>query len=219
MRPEQRANVASARRPAGHTLAARAANDARALTTHVRRAVARLEPGVRSELVARPELVDEALDALARRIGENGSAGIRRLGTPAAEPLSVADGEAWVEERTIRRPLAENEDYAGAREIAELVGISRQAVHARRERGTLIGFFHGRRDALYPREQFDEHGRVVPGVGEVLATFGGDGWQAWSWLTRPCPALDDARPLDRLRQGRVDEVVAAAHGELQGDFA
>ena len=177
-----------------------------------------------SDARTRPELVDEAIGALARRVDAEGrdapgSSRPYRLGTPASAPLSVADGEAWVEARTTRRPLAENEDCAGAREVAELAGISRQAVQARRMRGTLIGFFHGRRDALYPREQFDGRGRILPSLGEVLEVFDGDGRQAWSWLTRPCAALDDARPLDRLRDDAVEEVVAAARGHLQGDFA
>ena len=229
-----RAGKASGQRPPARSTSARTRSDAQVLTAHLKRAVSGLEPGVRAALVARPELVDEAIDVLAHRVEAehrdtkrpgsgtrktSSSSGSCRLGIPAAEPLSVADGEAWVEARTTRRPSGEDGDYAGAREVAELVGISRQAVQGRRMRGDMIGFFHGRRDALFPREQFDERGRVVPGIGGVLAVFDGDGWEAWSWLKRPCAALDGARPIDRLRDETVDEVVAAARGHRQGDFA
>ena len=145
----------------------------------------------------------------------------QRLGTPAAEPLSAADGEAWVQGRTIHRPATDDEDLLGAAAVADLVDVSVQAVHARRARGALIGFRHGRRDVWFPRAQFDERGRTVPGLAEVLAVFDGDGYAAWCWLTAPSLALDEDRPLDRLwRAGRsaVPEVVAAAHGPLQGDF-
>ena len=185
----------------------------------VERAVDRLDPAARSTLIAHPEALDRALRLVTSTPEAEDDA--ERLGEPAAAPLSAADGDAWLRARTVHRPIGDDEHLLGAAAVADLVDVSVQAVHARRARGALIGFRHGRRDVWFPRDQFDGRGRTAPGLAEVLAVFDGDGYAAWCWLTAPSLALDEDRPLDRLwRAGRsaVPEVVAAARGHLQGDF-
>ena len=197
-----------------------ATRERRRATELVESAVGRLDARARAALIERPERLDRAL-----RLATAPSKGTRRaerLGTVAAEPPSVADAEAWTAARAVRRPDDGEGELLGAAAVADLIGVSVQAVHARRARRALLGFRHGRRDVWFPRAQLDERGRAAPGLGEVLAAFDDDGYAAWSWLTTPSPALDGARPLDRLWHGpreAIAEVVAAARGHLQGDFA
>ena len=53
---------------------------------------------------------------------------------------------------------------------------------------------------------------------ERIVPFFGDGYAAWIWLTTPRPSLDGVEPLVLLNQGECDRVIAAAAGDMQGDF-
>lgn len=67
----------------------------------------------------------------------------------------------------------------------------------------------------YPAFQFD--GRVlVPGVAEVVKALMPaveTPWTVASWLTSPRSGLGGRRPIDALRQGQVDDVLAAARDD------
>ena len=188
------------------------------LSERIERSLGRFDEPTLGALLEHPEALDAALDAAVRRVLDvDANRAPERLGSGPIRTLSDEESRARVSARTVSR--AEDEEYLGVNEVVELLGLgSRQAVHGRRERGRLIGFVNGRRDVLFPRAQFDERGRVPPGLAEVLELFGGDGWEAWAWLSTPSAALDDGRPLERLRAGDLELVLAAARGHLQGDF-
>lgn len=192
--------------------------DRQVLEQRIGQAVSRLDDRARRALLNEPDAIYTVLDATARRLSEKGRVAPERLGSRADdETLSPADARAWIEARTIVRPV--DDELVGAGDVATLLGLgSRQAVHGRRARGALVGFVNGRRDVLFPRAQFDERGRVVPGLADVLAVFDGEAYEAWSWLTASSAALDDDVPLERLRSGDIEIVIAAARGHLQGDF-
>ena len=72
--------------------------------------------------------------------------------------------------------------------------------------------FEGR--TLFPGFQFDEDGRPLPGLSEMLAAlrgrFGDSDWAIASWFTSPNPHLPSkARPVDVLAK-EPDAVTAAA---------
>ena len=102
------------------------------------------------------------------------------------------------------------------REVAELLGISRQAVGKRRRVGKLIAVRAGNRAYEYPACQFEDTG-VIRGLEEVLGALTDDveGWMQVAFLVNPNESLGGESPLDLLRQGEVDSVVRAAriHGE------
>lgn len=163
-------------------------------------------------------VLDSAIETAAKTIErvDGDVRAVERFGSRAAEPLPALEATRRLDVRT---RAIDPEGLIGAAEVAALLGVgSRQAVHARRERGQLLGFRNGRRDVHFPREPFDERGRVAPGLAAVLALFDGDAFEAWTWLSTASSALDEARPLDRLRGGDIDAVIAAATGYLQGDF-
>lgn len=105
-------------------------------------------------------------------------------------------------------------------EAAALLHLTRQAVDKRRRAGTLIGLDHGRRGYLYPVWQFTQEG-ILPGLQDILTTLAEDGLEGWdqlAYMLSGDPRLGGLRPLDALRQGRVDDARAAArlYGEQGG---
>lgn len=111
-----------------------------------------------------------------------------------------ADDRAWAEQLG---PVYRQAD------VARLLGKSKQAVSA--DRGLLALAL---RDGSlgYPVFQFDGR-RALPGLRDVvgeLAPVVATAWTTASWLTSPHPDLGGARPVDALREGRADEVVALA---------
>lgn len=109
-----------------------------------------------------------------------------------------------------RRVFTENGGLLSAEKVADALTISRQAVEKRRKAGKLIGVSLGRRGFGYPVWQFNEAG-VLPGLEKVLTTMeGSDGWTKTAFLTSPNSALNGRKPLDRLQDGKLDEVIRAA---------
>lgn len=95
------------------------------------------------------------------------------------------------------------------RQVAELLGKSRQAVSA--DRGLLR---LAMRDGTvgYPVLQF-EGDRILPGLREVvhtLAPAAATSWTVASWLTSPSADLDGETPIERLRRGEVSNVMTVA---------
>jgi hypothetical protein len=115
-----------------------------------------------------------------------------------------------------RQQLAEAEGGSlSSEETARLLHISKTAVLKRLEAGRLLAWREERLQAArFPRWQFDQHGRVLAGVEEVLAILNQDeGLDAWGkilfFLTEK-GGLEGRRPLDLLRGGKLGEVRLAA---------
>lgn len=117
-----------------------------------------------------------------------------------------ADDRAWAEQLG---PVYRQGD------VAALLGKSKQAVSA--DRGLLrLELRSGR--IGYPIFQFDGR-RVLPGIREIvgiLAPAVETPWTIASWLASPQPSWQSRRPLDLLRAGAVDEVLAAARRMARG---
>jgi hypothetical protein len=87
--------------------------------------------------------------------------------------------------------------------------VTPAAVHARRQRGTLLAVRQANGEFLYPACQFTDEGSL-PGLGRVLAAFQVEGeWTRLSVLLSPAPSLDGEAPLDALRRGDVAGAVEA----------
>lgn len=102
---------------------------------------------------------------------------------------------------------------AGA--VAELLGVKPAAVHARRQRGTLLAVAKANGEFVYPACQFGPDG-ALPGLGRVLAAFTVEGpWTRLSVLLSPAASLGGATPLDALVRGDVDGAAeaVASYGE------
>lgn len=102
-------------------------------------------------------------------------------------------------------------------EAAELLEITRATVYAWIKSERLLAWRATRRGVLIPTEQIIRPGEVIPGIAQVLAVIG-EPEAAWDFLNEESAFLDPkkwVRPIDALREGKVDEVVAAAHSFLE----
>lgn len=146
---------------------------------------------------------DETRAALAERLA----------GGYAYMPAERAELEAWalLARATDRRALLAGALKTG--QVAELLGRSRQAVHDRAAEGALLAI-NDSGEHRYPAWQFDPSAKrgVVPGLPDVLATLAVDPLSKARWLTRPNAVLEGRSPLDALKNGEQERVIAEARG-------
>jgi hypothetical protein len=121
----------------------------------------------------------------------------RRAAEAALAPLIWAEavGERW-----------------DTTEAAEFLGVTRQALHDRVKRGTLLGI-PGQGVTWFPTWQFDFAGRQVrPVVGPLLQVFRGmdkplEAVEIAAWAQLPQAELDDVAPADWIAEDRPEEPV------------
>jgi excisionase family DNA binding protein len=103
-------------------------------------------------------------------------------------------------------------------EAAEALEVTRVTVYAWIESKRLLAWRATRRGVLIPAEQImGGAGEVVPGISDVLAVIP-DPEAAWDFLSEESAFVDpdsSVRPIDALRQGKLEAVVAAAHSFLE----
>lgn len=106
-------------------------------------------------------------------------------------------------------------------DAADALGISRQALHKRVIKGTVLGVMRGRSLAI-PCCQFEQFGvksKTVTGLGRIIALFrqaqAGD-WSALQFLVEPDPNLVGT-PIAALRAGKAKAVESAARAYLSLD--
>lgn len=109
-----------------------------------------------------------------------------------------------------RRMLNSEGGLLSAEKAGELLTMSRQAVEKRRKAGRLIGISLGRRGFGYPAWQFSERG-TLPGLEAVLdALKPHDAWTKLVFFSSENAATGGQKPIDALRSGHVEKVIAAA---------
>ena len=119
-----------------------------------------------------------------------------------------------------RQQLAEAEGGSlSSNEVASLLGISKTAVLRRLEAGRLVAWREGRLQAArFPRWQFDRHGRVLSGLERVLTILYRnqrlDAWGKILFFLQIEGSLGNKRPLDLLREGRLEDVCLAAEAYI-----
>jgi len=100
-------------------------------------------------------------------------------------------------------------------QVAEVLGISRQAVDKRRLSNQLLALTQGKRGYSYPSFQFDD-GRTIPGLEEVLGELKSlDPWMQMVFFTNPHERLGVKTPIERLQKGSIEDVksIAVEYGE------
>lgn len=136
-------------------------------------------------------------------------------GRPRTESIELARrlARAVLEQDVADQGWAEQVGPAFAQaDVALLLGVSEQAVSKSR---SLLRLRQRDGRPVYPVVQFDGR-RVVPGLDRVLASLlaSVEALTAASWLTVVRADLHGRRPVDALREGEVDRVLALAE-----DFA
>ena len=112
----------------------------------------------------------------------------------------------------LKQKLIEAEGGCGnSEEIAEMLGVSRQAINQRRQRGKLIGLSRGKGKNIYPLWQFTDTGKTLSGLEAVLEQLSEvDPWTQVAFFLNPNLRLENKTPLEMLRIGEVEPVVISA---------
>jgi hypothetical protein len=115
-----------------------------------------------------------------------------------------------------RQLLAMEDGTASGQELADALGISRQAVDKRRRAGALLAVPTGSGDWRYPWWQLKD-GKVLRGFEEVMAVLDPlNPWTRMDFFLSPDERLGGRRPLDALRKGdrgELDLVLQSARAE------
>lgn len=100
-------------------------------------------------------------------------------------------------------------------EFAARIGLrSRETIRKYREKGWIFGWLKDTRSYRYPAWQIHCK-KLLPGLAKVLAVFKEKELfhplSIIGYFLTPSDALEDARPLDLLRKGAIDQVLADAN--------
>lgn len=180
----------------------------------------RLAPAVHRLVDVSPD--QELLNALSTKTGMDalihlvsGDAVANEVAAAVDDPLREARARAA---KKMTELLSAEGGPIGVEAVAKLLGIGRAAIDKRRKTGALIGIEDRRREILYPSWQFTSTG-LLPGIDDALkAMIVVDPWMRMQFFLSRDNDLGE-RPLDALRQGRANEVLAAANrfGRLGDD--
>jgi uncharacterized protein (DUF2384 family) len=194
-----------------------------ALSAHIAGAAAAAVLNLPAE--ARQELTKRQAELMrgVRRLVETFSDDVRRgkikLAVPeTVEPsrgeglgqiVSAEEGKRLLRKFAVARKI---EDWAGpvagASEISRDYGIPRSTLHRWQHSDEVIGLLKGTKKHVFPVEQFID-GRPARGISAVVGLAGGHR-VAWLWLRQANPVLSGRKPIDLLKQDRIDEVVDTA---------
>ena len=171
-------------------------------------ALQRMSAEMTDEMLLAALAAPSDLGTLARAIGDS------RLSDPAMQidPLAPAIARS-LEHRKILLGLAG--PMMSSTQVADLLGLSRQAVDKRRAASRLLALRMGS-DWQYPAFQFVD-GSVLPDLDRVIASQEGvDAWVVLDMLLAQDSALGGRSLLDALRQ-RDGQAVARALSQTQAD--
>jgi excisionase family DNA binding protein len=177
---------------------------------------------VEKPLTVRPALSRAAVQFVEKHPNEVTGIVANALEAAALEAGLVSLKDRVLPEALGRLVVSRNSDSNEGRvlsisEAAELLEVTRVTVYAWIESKRLLAWRATRRGVLIPKEQILGAGEVVPGIAQVLAVIP-DAEAAWDFLDEESAFVDSensVRPIDALRQGKVDAVVAAAHSFLE----
>ncbi len=109
---------------------------------------------------------------------------------------------------TIAKPWGA--EMIGVSEAAARLKVSRTTIYDWAEKGMLLAWRSTKRGLTIPAEQIIGEGRLVEGMDKVAEIIG-DPELSWEFLRVEAAFADrTARPIDILKDGRVDDVLGAA---------
>jgi len=149
--------------------------------------------------------------------GNNGSGviNVRRI-TASAGVKKKAFHPAEAGKRIVDQlKLADGGALTG-KDLKELYALTPATLERRRNQYGIIYWRDAKHAFHYPRWQFNEAGALLHGIKPVLKTFQSrDEWRVMRYFLTPRQQLDGEKPLDLLRRGEAEKVIAhaKAHGE------
>jgi hypothetical protein len=111
------------------------------------------------------------------------------------------------------------EEMLSAEEFAELLGVSRVTVNAKRQRHEVLALEGAKRGFRFPAWQIDENGKPFDVLPRLFELLGDSPWTVYRFLVQRHAELEGASARDHLRRGRADQVLEAAESVARGAFA
>lgn len=131
---------------------------------------------------------------------------------PDVRALAVLEGVRIVQEDLRRSGGAYDLDQVRTL----LRGISRQAIDKRVQEGSLLAVPGPSNHRSFPTLQFNADGTVVEGLKSVREALPTDNsWTVLNFLAQPDDRLKGRKPIDLLKEGKVELVVEAARRMAQ----
>jgi hypothetical protein len=115
--------------------------------------------------------------------------------------------------------IAEEGGSLSADEAAKEIGLSKTAILNRYHHGHIIGWREERQNAVrFPVWQFSQH-HVIPGIEQTLRVLNQEGriddWGRMLFFLQKNRRLNGRRPLDYLRENKIEPVLVAAQGYVE----
>jgi hypothetical protein len=105
---------------------------------------------------------------------------------------------------------AEGGAYSSA-QLGEQFNLSAAVLYRRRNEHRIVYWRDPKNSYFYPRWQFNEAGALLPGIQEILQDFKSqDEWRIMRYFLGPRKQLGNRRPLDLIRAGEIEAVLAHA---------
>jgi hypothetical protein len=161
------------------------------------------------EQVTKVEAIDSATDALANAITGKSFSRQERI------QLEMETLSKHFQHR--RQSL---ESSLTAVQVAQLLGTSRQTPHDRVSSQTLLAIRDNGK-LCFPSWQFDPAGSngVIEGLPAVLKALEISDYAKLNWLTRVNPYLDGQTPIQALKTGQKERVLAEASAVGAGQWS
>lgn len=180
------------------------------------RVAARLTAIIAAQITAQTQVIQRTLLTLEDDIAEYGTEFVSQLVAEAKKDKSKRIERFVAEAPPVpgasgSMQLADDwaGPVAGPTAIERYYGISRSTLYRWQKVNEAIALdTRTSRKPVFPLNQFVD-GRPAPGISDLISIFG-DGRKAWQWLVEPSSEFDSMPPLDLLKDGRRDQVLAAA---------
>jgi hypothetical protein len=141
----------------------------------------------------------------------------------AASDSDVALTEALADARSrgaaVKEGLLSAPDLLNTAAIADRLGMSEEGVRLKRKRHEILGLEFAKRGIRYPAWQVLEGRQLLPALPRLFALLGDAPWRLLRFLQQHRSELGGARAVDALREGRIDQVLAAVENMATGAFA
>ena len=143
---------------------------------------------------------------------------------PAANPTGTRDEDdldaalAAARERGQLRvaEVLAGDEMLSADAFAELLGVSRVTVNAKRQKHEVLAVDGARRGFRFPAWQVDENGKPFAAIPQLFERLGDSPWTVYRFLVQHHPELEGATGVQALRRGRTNEVLDAAESLAAG---
>lgn len=137
---------------------------------------------------------------------------IEDAGTEPAGSNDLDAALAEARERGVSRAveILSAREMLSAAEFAKFIGVSREAVRGKHQRGEVLGLHGAKRGLRFPKWQVTPNGKLLPDLPQVFKLLGGDSWTVYRFLIQHHPELEGDTALSALLRGKVEKVLAAA---------